>query len=229
MILCFVVAQHVSVFEQDLCQLVEQMNELTFVHISGKIDYVKIDPYHSMTRTRFPHSRIDVEISRFRLWRWFFIDERYMLVVLYDRRSFPYSRHHDLSSVLIEISTRKKNPHWCLDTWYFVNENSSSLLSDIMRRYRGWMIFFFQSCMGFNRQKNQYYSSNISLDPYRILNSQLYPVRNTFCSFMWFLIWNSSDIICFHRKTRVFDGYFKHDWKEFFQKFSPNLSDTCHM
>ena len=58
-----------AVFEQDLYQLFEQLKELTFLDISGKIDCIKIDRYHSMARTRFPDSRIDVEMSRFRLWR----------------------------------------------------------------------------------------------------------------------------------------------------------------
>lgn len=73
----FVLVRHVAVFERDLFQLFEQLKELTFLDISGKIDYVKIDPYHKMARTCFPNSRIDVEMSRFRLWRWFFINEQY--------------------------------------------------------------------------------------------------------------------------------------------------------
>ena len=58
-----------AVFEQDLCQLFEQLKELTFLDISGRIDYVKVEPYHLMARTRFPNSRLDVQLSRFRLWR----------------------------------------------------------------------------------------------------------------------------------------------------------------
>ena len=58
-----------AVFEKDLCQLFEQLKELTFLDISGRIDYVKMEHYHLMARTRFPDSRPDVELSRFRLWR----------------------------------------------------------------------------------------------------------------------------------------------------------------
>ena len=58
-----------AVSGQDLCQLFEQLIELTFLDISGKINYDKIEPYYSMVRTHFPDSRIDVEPSRFRLWR----------------------------------------------------------------------------------------------------------------------------------------------------------------
>lgn len=58
-----------AVFEQDLCQLFEQLKALTFLDISGKLDYEKKEPYYSMVRDRFPESRIDVELSRFRLWR----------------------------------------------------------------------------------------------------------------------------------------------------------------
>lgn len=64
----FVLAQHVEVFEQDLCQLVEKLKELTFLDIYGEIYYTKVEPYQSMVQARFPHSRSHVEISRFRLW-----------------------------------------------------------------------------------------------------------------------------------------------------------------
>ncbi|CAF4538884.1 unnamed protein product [Rotaria sp. Silwood2] len=62
------IAQHVAVFEQDLCQLVEKLKEFTFLDIYGEIHYEKVEVYRSMVQVRFPHSRIDVEISRFRLW-----------------------------------------------------------------------------------------------------------------------------------------------------------------
>ena len=57
-----------AIFEQDLCQLIEKLKELTFLDIYGEINYEKVEPYRLMVQTRFPNSRIDVEISRFRLW-----------------------------------------------------------------------------------------------------------------------------------------------------------------
>ncbi|CAF4429360.1 unnamed protein product, partial [Rotaria sp. Silwood2] len=62
------IAQHVTVFEQDLCQLKENLKEFTFLNVYGKTDPKKVEPYRLMVQTCFPHSRIDVEISQFRLW-----------------------------------------------------------------------------------------------------------------------------------------------------------------
>ncbi|CAF3427368.1 unnamed protein product, partial [Rotaria sp. Silwood2] len=62
------IAQHAAVFEQDLCQLVEKLKEFVFLDIHGEIDYKKVEAYRSMVQVRFPHSRIDIETSRFRLW-----------------------------------------------------------------------------------------------------------------------------------------------------------------
>ncbi|CAF1537672.1 unnamed protein product [Rotaria sp. Silwood1] len=62
------IAQHVAIFEQNLCQLVEELKEFTFLDIYGEIHYEKIEPYRLMVQARFPNSRIDVAISRFRLW-----------------------------------------------------------------------------------------------------------------------------------------------------------------
>ena len=56
------------VFEQDLCELVEQLKEFVYLDIYGEIDRNKIEPYRSMVQTRFPNSRVFIEISRFRLW-----------------------------------------------------------------------------------------------------------------------------------------------------------------
>ena len=64
----FFLAQHATVFEQDLCQLVEKLKQFTFLDIYGKIHREKVEVYRSMAQVRFPHSRTDVEISRFRLW-----------------------------------------------------------------------------------------------------------------------------------------------------------------
>ncbi|CAF3793008.1 unnamed protein product [Rotaria sp. Silwood1] len=60
--------EHVIVFEQDLCQLVEQLKQFVYLDIYGKIDPEKVEPYHLMVQTRFPNSRNDIQISRFSLW-----------------------------------------------------------------------------------------------------------------------------------------------------------------
>ena len=57
-----------TVFEQDLCQLVMNLKELIFLDIYGKICQEKAQAYQSMARARFSHSRTEVEIFRFRLW-----------------------------------------------------------------------------------------------------------------------------------------------------------------
>ncbi|CAF4776343.1 unnamed protein product [Rotaria sp. Silwood1] len=59
--------QHVTIFEQDLSQLVKNLKEFTFLDIFGEIHHEKVEPYRLMTQSLFPHSRVDVEISRFRL------------------------------------------------------------------------------------------------------------------------------------------------------------------
>ncbi|CAF4621403.1 unnamed protein product, partial [Rotaria sp. Silwood2] len=62
------IAQHVNVFEQDLCQLIEKLKEFTFLDIYGEIHYEKVEAYRLMIQNCFPHSQNDVEVSRFRLW-----------------------------------------------------------------------------------------------------------------------------------------------------------------
>ncbi|CAF1595876.1 unnamed protein product [Rotaria magnacalcarata] len=62
------IAQHTAMFEQDLCQLVEQLEEFNFLDIYGRTYDKKVQPYHLMAQTRFPNSRIYVDTSRFRLW-----------------------------------------------------------------------------------------------------------------------------------------------------------------
>ncbi|CAF4304359.1 unnamed protein product [Rotaria sp. Silwood2] len=59
---------HATVFEQDLSQLVEQLKEFIFLDIRGIIPCEKVEPYRLMAQTRFPNSRIDVQLTRFRLW-----------------------------------------------------------------------------------------------------------------------------------------------------------------
>ncbi|CAF3559599.1 unnamed protein product, partial [Rotaria sp. Silwood2] len=62
------IAQHVNVFEQDLCQLIGQLKQFVFLDIRGETDPGKVKPYRSMVQRCFPHSKIDVELKRFRLW-----------------------------------------------------------------------------------------------------------------------------------------------------------------
>ncbi|CAF1537470.1 unnamed protein product [Rotaria magnacalcarata] len=60
---------HVSIFEENLSQLVEQLKEFVFLDIRGAIPTEKVEPYRLMAQTHFPNSRIDVHRSRFRLWK----------------------------------------------------------------------------------------------------------------------------------------------------------------
>ncbi|CAF3412810.1 unnamed protein product, partial [Rotaria sp. Silwood2] len=59
---------HVPIFEQDLSQLFDQLKEFIFLDIGGIISCEKVEPYRLMAQTRFSNSRIDVQLSRFRLW-----------------------------------------------------------------------------------------------------------------------------------------------------------------
>ncbi|CAF0947683.1 unnamed protein product [Adineta steineri] len=65
---CESIAQHVLVFEQDLCQLMDKLKDLTFLDIYGEIHNKKVEPYRLMAQTCFPRSRVYVEMSRFRIW-----------------------------------------------------------------------------------------------------------------------------------------------------------------
>ncbi|CAM4748523.1 unnamed protein product [Rotaria magnacalcarata] len=62
------IAQHITIFQQDLCQLIEQLKQFVFLNIYGLISCEKVEAYHSMIKTRFPNSRSHVDISRFSLW-----------------------------------------------------------------------------------------------------------------------------------------------------------------
>ncbi|CAF2964366.1 unnamed protein product, partial [Rotaria sp. Silwood2] len=62
------IAEHVNVFEKDLCQLIETLKQLVFLDIHGKIDREKVQVYCSMIKKCFSHSQVDVKSSRFRLW-----------------------------------------------------------------------------------------------------------------------------------------------------------------
>ncbi len=57
-----------SIFEQDLCQLLEGLKELTFLDIYGAISCRKAEAYLLMAQTHFPRGHIRVELTRFRLW-----------------------------------------------------------------------------------------------------------------------------------------------------------------
>ncbi|UJR17912.1 hypothetical protein I4U23_004811 [Adineta vaga] len=52
---CESIAQQVIVFEQDLCQLVDKLKDLTFLDIYGEIHYEKVEPYRLTVQARFPH------------------------------------------------------------------------------------------------------------------------------------------------------------------------------
>ncbi|CAF1014432.1 unnamed protein product, partial [Rotaria sordida] len=62
------IAQHATLFEQDLCQLIEQMKKFTFLVIYGQIQPDKVESYRLMVQTRFPNTRSVVERTRFCLW-----------------------------------------------------------------------------------------------------------------------------------------------------------------
>jgi hypothetical protein len=60
--------QHVIVFQDDLSQLIKQLKHFVFLDIYGLISFKRVKSYRLMVQTRFPNSRSDVQISRFRLW-----------------------------------------------------------------------------------------------------------------------------------------------------------------
>ncbi|CAF3795393.1 unnamed protein product [Rotaria sp. Silwood1] len=62
------IAQFVNVFQNDLCQLTEKLQQFVFLDIHGRIDVEKMNLYRSMVKKCFSHSKVDVKVSRFRLW-----------------------------------------------------------------------------------------------------------------------------------------------------------------
>ncbi|CAF4556927.1 unnamed protein product [Rotaria sp. Silwood2] len=62
------ILQHVRVFKEDLCELVEQLKGLVYLNIYGKTSYKKVELYRLMVKNRFPNSHSDIQTSRFRLW-----------------------------------------------------------------------------------------------------------------------------------------------------------------
>ncbi|CAF1497776.1 unnamed protein product [Rotaria sordida] len=60
--------EHVTIFEQDLSQLFEQLQQFVFLDIYGIISQEKVESYRLMIQSRFPNSNFDIQISRFRLW-----------------------------------------------------------------------------------------------------------------------------------------------------------------
>ncbi|CAF1532829.1 unnamed protein product [Rotaria sordida] len=62
------ITQHVAIFADNLCQLIQQLKRFAFLDICGRIDPQKIEPYRSMVQKYFPNSRLDIQVTRFRLW-----------------------------------------------------------------------------------------------------------------------------------------------------------------
>ncbi|CAF1333455.1 unnamed protein product [Rotaria sordida] len=60
--------KHVTLFENDLSQLVEQLKQFVYLNIYGYINDEKVEPYRLMIQKRFPNSYFSIEKSRFRLW-----------------------------------------------------------------------------------------------------------------------------------------------------------------
>ncbi|CAF4842283.1 unnamed protein product, partial [Rotaria magnacalcarata] len=65
---CHYGSEHTNVFEQDLSQLIERLKEFAFLDIHGKIDPEKLESYRTMAEACFPQSRIEIGLTRFRLW-----------------------------------------------------------------------------------------------------------------------------------------------------------------
>ncbi|CAM4754925.1 unnamed protein product [Rotaria magnacalcarata] len=62
------IKKHAIIFEEDLCELVEQMKDLIFLDIHGEIHEEKVEPYRSMVQALFLYNRSDIGMFRFRLW-----------------------------------------------------------------------------------------------------------------------------------------------------------------
>ncbi|CAF3698203.1 unnamed protein product [Rotaria sp. Silwood1] len=60
--------KHVTLFENDLSQLVEQLKQFVYLNIYGHIIDEKVEPYRLMIQKRFPNTYFSIEKSRFRLW-----------------------------------------------------------------------------------------------------------------------------------------------------------------
>ncbi|CAF1951259.1 unnamed protein product [Rotaria magnacalcarata] len=60
--------QHAARFEQDLCELVEQLKQLVYLDIHGEINDEKLESYRLMVQKRFSDAHFSIEKSRFRLW-----------------------------------------------------------------------------------------------------------------------------------------------------------------
>ncbi|CAF3642708.1 unnamed protein product, partial [Rotaria sp. Silwood1] len=54
--------------EHNLYQFVEQLKQLVYWKIFGKIAREKVKSYRLMIQTRFPNSQIDIQILKWRLW-----------------------------------------------------------------------------------------------------------------------------------------------------------------
>ncbi|CAF3350678.1 unnamed protein product [Rotaria sp. Silwood2] len=62
------IVEHVSIFEYDLSQLIQQLKQFSFLDIYGQTDRQKIELYRSMVHKRFPNSRLNIQTTRFCLW-----------------------------------------------------------------------------------------------------------------------------------------------------------------
>ncbi|CAF1251594.1 unnamed protein product [Rotaria sordida] len=62
------IAKHVNVFKKDLRRLTRKLKQFVFLDIHGRIDPEKIEPYRSMVKKCFRRSKVDVKLTRFRLW-----------------------------------------------------------------------------------------------------------------------------------------------------------------
>ncbi|CAF4074295.1 unnamed protein product, partial [Rotaria magnacalcarata] len=60
--------EHVAIFQEDLSELFDQLKQIVFLDIYGKIPREKVEPYRLMIQSCFPDSQFDIQMSRFRLW-----------------------------------------------------------------------------------------------------------------------------------------------------------------
>ena len=61
-------AEHASLLEQDIRQLVTHLKQLVFLDIHGNVWEEKMEVYRDMLHTRFPNNRHTVNLFRLRIW-----------------------------------------------------------------------------------------------------------------------------------------------------------------
>ena len=64
----FYLVEHITIFQQDLYQLFEQLKQFIFLDIHAYINRNKVQSYRSMVQKSFPNSRVHINMTRFRLW-----------------------------------------------------------------------------------------------------------------------------------------------------------------